>query len=133
MRAVGAFVLFLVLYSLIGSVAGAFFIYAVGSAIGIPPPKEGSTPDMILNLFFAVLAGFLGVTWGSAALKAIMKDYPARGIGVAFIVWLIANYAVHFIFFPQWTDFTVYQGLVASAVACVTTWFVFRLPPLSRE
>jgi hypothetical protein len=93
----------------------------------------GPTLDMLLDLFNAGLAGFLGVILGWRVLAAIMKDYPAHGIGVAFIIWLVAPCFLHFAFIPQQTDFTVYRGLVQSAAACVTAWFVLRLPPLSRK
>jgi uncharacterized membrane protein len=119
-------VLFLVLYIEIRSVADVVITFGTIHDIG-------PTLDMLLDLFNAGLAGFLGVILGSRVLDAIMKDYPARGIGVAFIISLVAPYFLHFTFLPQQTDFTVYRSLVQSAAACVTTWFVFRLPPLSRK
>lgn len=59
--------------------------------------------------------------------------YPARGIGAAFIIFLAANFVGHFMFFPEKTDFETYSGLITAAVASMTAWFVFRLPPLSPQ
>jgi hypothetical protein len=86
-----------------------------------------------MNLSAAVLTGYLGVILGVYVLGKIMKDYPARGIGVAFVTWLLANYLLHFLFFPQYTDFVVYNGIVQSLVAIATAWYVFRLPPFPRR
>jgi hypothetical protein len=74
-RGVGAFVLFLVLYTIIGAVIGAVAL-----------------------------------------------------VGVALILWLVANLAPHFIHFPERADWTVYHGLVQTAVAVVVAWV--ELPPL---
>jgi len=110
-RSFGAFILFLVLSMLIGSIVGVLLVYLVAGKIFSVPP-EGSTLDIILDLAGAVLAGFFGVTLGSYAFNAITKNYPARGIGVAYIVSLVANYALHFIFFPELTDYEVYHGVL---------------------
>ncbi len=93
--------------------------------------SEGSTLGSILDICAAVVAGSFGVMLASSALSSVVKGYPGRGIGIAFILWLVINYAIHFIFFPERSDFDTYRGLVQSLVACVTTWFVFRLPPLA--
>ena len=127
--------MFLVLYTIIAAIIGVICIVMLDNVIfrkllgllfGSSAVYETST-----DLLAAALAGFLGVPAGMLALDAIMKNYSVRGVGVAFILWLIANYALHFIQFPQYTDYVVYRGLVQSAAACVTAWFVFRLPPFT--
>jgi hypothetical protein len=125
-RGIGGFLLFFVLFILIGSIAGLL----VGTMLGARD-YEGSTLGKFLDVCAAVATGFLGVQLGSSALRSLMKDYPGRAIGVAFVLWLVLNYAAHFIFFPERTDFETYRGLVQSLVACVTAWFAFRLPPLT--
>jgi hypothetical protein len=125
LRGFGGVVLFFVLYMLIASI-----IYATVDTISVRS-FEGSTLGNILDLCAAVMASFFGVKFASSALSSIMKNYPGRGIGIAFVLWLVINYALHFVFFPERTDFDTYRGLVQSLVACVTTWFVFRLPPLA--
>jgi hypothetical protein len=89
--------------------------------------------EQVLIILSGIASGYFGVLVGVEVLGAVMKDrFPKQAIGAGFIIWLAANYALHFIFFPEnTTDFEVYAGLITSAVAGVTTWFVFRLPPLS--
>jgi hypothetical protein len=134
-RNIGAFVLFLVLYTIIAAILHAIFVVMLddfilrkllGFLFGGSAVYETST-----DLLAGVFAGFLGVPAGAMALDAMMKNYSVRGVGVAFILWLVANYTLHFIQFPQYTDYTVYHGLVQSAAACVTAWFVFHLPPFT--
>jgi hypothetical protein len=45
-----------------------------------------------LYLFAAVLAGYLGVIFGAFVLDKVMKEYAARGIGVAFIPIALVRY-----------------------------------------
>jgi hypothetical protein len=133
-RGIGGFVLFLVAYTLAGSVAATLIVYGFAYLIRLAPPSEGSTLDMSIQLAAAVLSGYLGVILGALVLGAVMKDYPARGIGVAFVTWLVANYLLHFVFFGHShyiPDFEVYSGLLQSSVAVATAWFTFRLPPLT--
>jgi hypothetical protein len=134
-RNIGAFVLFLILYTIIAVFIGVIFLAMLDNVIvrkllgflfGSNAVYETST-----DLLAAALAGFLGVPAGVMALDAIMKNYSVRGVGVAFILWIVANDALHFIQFPQYTDYVVYRGLVQSAAACVTAWFVFHLPPFT--
>ncbi|SRR5216683_935617 len=133
-RGVGAFVLFLVLYTIIGAVIGAVALYFLDNPIiqRLIDYFSGNKNiyDSLLDLVAAAFAGFFGVPLAIAAQTAIMKKRPTRGVGVAFILWLAANYALHFIQFPELTDWTVYHGLVQSAVATVVAWVEFRLPPL---
>jgi hypothetical protein len=131
-RGIGAFILFFVVYTIVGSIVGVLLVYIPASTfLNVPP--EGSMLDRVLGMGAAVVSGFVGVILGSIALNSIMKVYPGRGIGIAFVLWLVANYAVHFIFFPERTDYGTYYGLVQSLVACGTTWLVFRLPPLGAS
>jgi hypothetical protein len=134
-RNIGAFVLFLVLYTIIAAIIGVICLAMLDNVIlrkllgflfGSSAVYETST-----DLLAAALAGFLGVPAGMMVLDAMMKHYSVRVVGVAFILWLVANYALHFIQFPQYTDYVVYRGLVQSAAACVTAWFVFHLPPFT--
>ena len=131
-RGIGAFLLFFVVYAVIGSFVGALVVIVPVSRF-FSVPSDGSLPDIVLKLCSAVASGFLGVKLGSAALSAVMKDYPGRGVGAAFVMWLVANYTLHFIYYPENTDDEVYIGLIQSLVACVTAWFVFRLPPLAPQ
>jgi hypothetical protein len=133
-RGIGGFVLFFASYMLAGSIAATVIVYGLAYLILRAPPSEGSTIDMFMQLVAAVLNGYLGVILGTLVLGAAMKDYPARGIGVAFVTWLVANYLGHFLFFGNShfiPDFEVYSGLLQSSVAVATTWFTFRLPPLA--
>jgi membrane protein YqaA with SNARE-associated domain len=129
-RGIGEFVLFLVLYTVVGSVVGTLITYMIASRF-FSAPSEGSILVVIFYLCAAALGGFFGVTLGSSAFNMIMKRHPARWVGGALILWLVAQYALHFIFFPENTDDAVYYGLIQSTVGCVTAWFVFRLPPLT--
>jgi hypothetical protein len=135
-RGIGGFALFLVVYSLAGSISATLIVFSFARLILWAPPADGSAIDMFMLLCSAVLAGFLGVVLGALALGAVMKDnYPARGIGVAFVTWLLANYLGHFLFFPNShiPNLEVYTGLLQSVVAVATTWFTFGLPPLSLK
>ena len=123
---IGGFILFFASYAILGSVLGVLFVYLVAMRLFWSPPTDGSLLDKILNLCAAVSTGFFGVLLGAYVLSAVMKTYPARAIGGAFVLWLIANYGLHFAFFPERTDFEIYAGLVQAAVASVTTWN--RLP-----
>jgi len=76
------------------------------------------------------MGGVLGVISGAYALHALMKDYPARGIGLAFVIYLAAIHLPFFVFFLDLADLEVY---LQSAVAAVTAWFTFRLPPLTQS
>lgn len=131
LRGIGAFILFLGSYMILGSVAGAVFFYFVGTTFFPRPPAAGSLLDRLLDFSALAATGLIGVFIGHRVLSVVMKSYPARGIGAAFILWLIANYAVHFWFFPERVTFEDYGGLVQSGVACVAAWFIFGLPPLS--
>jgi hypothetical protein len=95
-RSVGGFVLFLAAYMLTGAIAATLTVYGLARLILWAPPSEGSTIDMFMQLAAAALSGYLGVILGTLVLGAVMKDYPARGIAVAFVTWLVANYLVHF-------------------------------------
>jgi hypothetical protein len=130
-RGIGGFILFLASYMILGSLAGVLLVYLVAMRLFWSPPSDGSSLDNVLKLCAAVSTGFFGVFLGAYVLSAVMKNYPTRGIGVAFVLWLAANYGLHFAFFPERTDFDTYVGLVQSAVACVTTWYVFELPPFA--
>jgi hypothetical protein len=132
-RGIGGFLLFFAVYALAGSIAGVLIVYSLASKFFGAPPLEGSALDNVMNLSAAVLTGYLGVIFGASVLSKVMTDYPARGIGVAFVTWLLANYLLHFLFFPQYTDFVVYNGIVQSLVAIATAWYVFRLPPFPRR
>jgi hypothetical protein len=124
-RGTGAFLLFLILFTIIGALVGGLVtvllelssLRAVFSAF-----------DTFIKMTSATCAGSGGVILGSFAYKAIFKNHPTRGIGLALIVWLVANYALHFLFFPELTDDVVYFGLVSSFVACVTAWFTLIAP-----
>jgi hypothetical protein len=130
-RGIGGFILFLASYTILGSIIGVSVVYLLASRIFWSPPADGSLLDRLLDLSAAIVAGFTGVLITSYMLATVIKIYPARGIGIAFILWLVANYGLHFVFFPDQTDFGIYHGLVQSAVACMAAWFVFRLPPFS--
>jgi hypothetical protein len=130
-RGIGGFLVFFVAYMILGSLSGGLFIYLFGTSFFWSVPAAGSLLDRIFDVSAGVVAGLVGVILGFYVLSAVMKSYPARGIATAFILWLVANYGVHFAFFPKPDDFEAYAGLVQSAVACVTAWFVFGLPPLS--
>jgi hypothetical protein len=133
-RSVGGFVLFLVSYMLTGAIAATLTVYGLARLIHWAPPSEGSELDIFLQLAAAALAGCLGVILGARLLGAVMKDYPAQGIGLAFVIWLVANYLGHFLFFANShfiPDFEIYSGLLQSSVAVATAWFTFRLPPLA--
>jgi hypothetical protein len=134
---IGAFVLFLVLYIIFSAILHAIFVvgfdnFILRKLLGF---LFGSAPyavyETAADLFASVLAGFLGVATGRMALDAMIKNYSARGVGVGLILWLAANYTLHFIQFPEYTDYSIYIGLVQSAVACVTAWLVFQLPPFA--
>src|SRR5262245_5607958 len=84
-RGIGGFVLFLVAYMLAGGIPAAVVVYALARFVIRVLPSEGSTVDMSMQLIAAVLSGYLGVILGALVLGAVMKDYPARGIGVAFV------------------------------------------------
>lgn len=136
-RGVGAFVLFLVLYTVIGAVIAGVTIYFLHNPLvqWLIDYFSGNKNiyESLLDLTAAGFAGLFGVPLAMAAQTAIMKKRPARGVGVAFILWLAANYALHFIEFPELTDWAVYHGLVQSVVAVATTWAGFRLPPLMSD
>lgn len=131
LRGIGGFILFLGSYMILGSVAGAILFYFFGTTFLRALPVAGSLPDRLLDFSALAATGLIGVLIGHRVLSVAMKSYPARGIGTAFILWLVANYAVHFAFFPERVTFEDYGGLVQSGVACVTAWIVFGLPPLS--
>ncbi len=133
-RGIGAFLLFLLLYTIIGAIIGVVALYFLDSFVvrKLLDLLSGNKNvyESLLDLIAAAFGGLFGVSLAIAAQTAILKKRPSTGVGVAFILWLIANYALHFIQFPEMTDWTVYHGLVQSTVACVVAWVEFRLPPL---
>jgi hypothetical protein len=134
---IGAFLLFLILYSIIGAAVGVLGTTLIDNVIvrKVLDYVTGSvtTYEIFLDFLNAFLAGFFGVLLAMLALNKIMKNCPIKAVGAAFIVWLLSNYALHFIFFPDRTDDTVRHGLVQSIVACVMAWIVFELPPLTSK
>jgi hypothetical protein len=131
-RGVSAFVVFFAAYLLAGVLITVLVLQFLRGWF-ISPPTEGSLFDHALSLFVAVLWGLFGVVLGHAAIHRLFKYVPDRGIALAFILWLVGNYALHFLFFSEQTDWETWQGLVQSAVACVTAWVVFGLPPFSSR
>ena len=127
--------LFLAVYALAGSVASSLTVNILASKF-FAVPSEGSTLDSVLILCTSVLTGFLGVILGTSALGIVMKDYSARGIGLAFVSWWLIQYSLHFLFFSHSKiipDFEIYNGLLQGLVAIATTWYVFRLPPFRPQ
>jgi hypothetical protein len=60
-----------------------------------------------------------------------MKDPPRRGIAIAFVIFLVANWLLHFLFYSNSQiipDHQIHLGLLQSFVAIVTTWLTFRRP-----
>ena len=133
-RVVGALVLFLVLYTIIGgviwSIALYFFENPLLERLIVYVSGHKNIFESFLELSAAALTGFLGVPFAIAAQTAIMKKRPSRGIGVLFILWLVGAYLLHFIHFAELTDWPVFTGLVQSAAAVAVAWVKFRLPPL---
>jgi hypothetical protein len=128
-RGIGEFILFLILFMAIASViAGVLTALFVGSSISLYVSDSGEL-STFAHLFVKASAGYFGVMWGVSAFSAIMKRRPARWIGVAFLIFFLANYGLYSIFFPEHVDDVVLYGIVSSAVAIVTAWFVFQLPP----
>jgi hypothetical protein len=131
-RGIGGLALFFIAYKIAVAITTALVIPVFGHMILRSTGPEAF--DFVLQLFMAVLAGYFGVVLGARVLDVVMKNYPARGIGAAFVIWLAANYFLHFIFFGDSNfipDHEIYTGLLQSLVATVTAWFTFRLPPLS--
>jgi uncharacterized membrane protein YccC len=91
-RAIGAFLLFFAVNMIAGATLSTLILYVVASSILRGPPSEGSALDTVLDLFAAVLAGYLGVIFGAFVLDKVMKEYAARGIGVAFIPIALVRY-----------------------------------------
>jgi hypothetical protein len=135
-RGIGEFFLFLILYTVIGAVIGAIALVTLDNLLVkmLLDFFTGSKTAyaLFLDVLSAIFAGSFGVLLAVAAQNAILKKPPSRGIGLAFVVWLFANYALHFIYFPEMTDDVVYHGIVQSTVACVVAWWKFRLPPSAR-
>jgi hypothetical protein len=69
--------------------------------------------------------GYYGVHIAAALYKAIIKKPPTRGLCIAFILWLIANFVVHFALVPELPDWDVSYALTQAALSCVTTWLEF--------
>jgi hypothetical protein len=62
------------------------------------------------------------MSWRSVARRVVLCTIIGAVIvavalvGVTFILWLVANYALHLTHFSELPDWTVYHGLVQSAV-----------------
>ena len=61
-----------------------------------------------------------------------MEERPARGIGVAFILWQVA-YAFNFLTLLSDEVELTNPIFVEACVTCVAAWVLFRLPPFKRQ
>jgi hypothetical protein len=135
-KGVGSFVLFLLLYMVIGAIVSVIALYLIDNWIIHKLISFISNSDdlyeHILQFSIAIVVGSSGVPLSIAAYTAIIKTRPTQRIGVAFILWLTANYVLHFTIAPEQTDWTVYYGLTQSIFACLAAWLEFRLPPVEH-
>ena len=133
-RGVGAFVLFFVLYLIIAGVITGVALYFLDNRVvhWLIDYFSGNENiyDNLLELVARVFGALFGVQPAIAAQTAILKKRPTRGVGVAWILFVATQYALHFIYFPEMTDWTIYSGLIQCAVSTVVVWVEFRLPPL---
>jgi hypothetical protein len=130
-RGIGAFLLFVVLYMVISPAAGVIAIYAVDNPVvhKLIDLFSGNK-QTIVSVIAAGLGSLGGMSLAIIAHTAIMEERPARGIGVAFILWQ-AVYALMFLLAGE-VELTN-PIFVEAWVACAVAWVAFRLPPFKRR
>jgi len=130
-RGIGAFLLFVVLYMVIKPAVGVIAIYAVDNPVVHKLiDLFGGNNQTIVGVIAAGLGSLVGMSLAIIAHTAIMEERPARGIGVAFILWQAA-YALMFLLAGE--DELTNPIFVEGCVACVVAWVAFRLPPFKRR
>ena len=130
-RGIGAFLLFVVLYLVIKPAVGVIAIYAVDNpAVHKLIDLFGGNNQTIVGVIAAGLGSLVGMLLAIIAHTAIMEERPARGIGVAFILWQAA-YALMFLLAGQ-SELTN-PIFIEACVVCVVAWVAFRLPPFKRR
>src|SRR5215203_3313232 len=108
-RGIGGFLLFFVSFSMLGSIVGVSSAYLLTSRFF--SIVEDSWSEQLFRIVAGMASGYFGVLIGAYVLGVVMQGgFPARSIGLAFAVLLVANFVLHFIFFPEKTDIEVWYG-----------------------
>jgi hypothetical protein len=132
-RGIGAFLLFVALYMVTSPAAGVIAIYAVDNPVvhKVIDLFSGNK-QTIVSVIAAGLGSLVSMSLAIIAHTAIMEERPARGIGVAFILWQVA-YAFNFLTLLSDEVELTNPIFVEACVTCVAAWVLFRLPPFKRQ
>jgi len=63
---------------------------------------------------------------GVLAFEKIIGYPPSRGLGITLIVFIAANWIVHFALFSEIVEFNDIFRFIGASLNCVVTWFVCR-------
>jgi hypothetical protein len=105
----------------------AYFVAGVLINFGILVLTAGGLSDVFWELVSAAFIGFWAPILAIAILGAVMKNYPAKGIAVAFTVYLTVTYLKNFVFYygpdDEFTGLGT-RSFVQSVVAIGASWFL---------
>ena len=82
-----------------------------------------------MSVIAAGLSSLVGMSLAIIAHTAIMEERPARGIGVAFILWQADVFMLLLAGDVELNN----PIFIEACVVCAVAWVVFRLPPFKRE
>jgi hypothetical protein len=87
---------------------------------------SGDAANRFTDLMRGAWTAFLATALAMEILFTVAKGRPVQWAVIAFILWFVVNYAVHYLFFTWQTDFEIVRGTLQAAIACVTAWLLWK-------